>query len=85
MAYFVYILKSDKNGRYYTGSAQEVEARLAEHNRGSEISTKAHRPWSVVYTEAFETRAEANRRERQIKSMKSRKWIEEKLLNKPGS
>ena len=34
MSYFLYIIQSDKDGTYYVGSTQDIEARLARHNQG---------------------------------------------------
>jgi putative endonuclease len=39
-------------------------------------STRPYLPWVVVYQEVYETKQEANARERYIKRMKSRKFIE---------
>ena len=77
MAYTVYILESERTGRYYVGSTGDLEERLARHNQGRSKYTKADVPWRVVYTEQVETRALAMRREQQIKRRKSRKYIEE--------
>ncbi|WP_342827293.1 GIY-YIG nuclease family protein [Candidatus Lucifugimonas marina] len=71
----MYILESDPSGRLYVGSTQDVEARVARHNEGRSKSTKSHRPWTVIYTEAFETRSDAMKRELHIKSWKSRRYI----------
>ena len=76
MAYFVYILESQSNGRYYVGSTANIEARLQRHNQGRSKYTKTGIPWNVVYIEQFGTRSEAVRRERQIKRRKSRDYIE---------
>ena len=70
--YKVYVLESQKNGRYYIGYTGDMEARLAEHNRGKVKSTRYLRPLKVVYTECFQTGLEALRRERYLKSLKSR-------------
>ena len=74
--FFLYILQSCKNGRYYVGSTDNVERRLGRHNAGKVKSTKAYLPWRVVRTETFADRSEAYRREFQIKSWKKRLMIE---------
>jgi len=53
-----------------------------EHNdsRGTTYTHK-HGPWSLVWQQAFESRVQAVVREKQIKGMKSAKWIRENLLN----
>lgn len=76
MAYFVYILKcSDKT--LYTGYTNNLEWRLRAHNElitGAKY-TKTRRPVKLVYSEKFETKSEALKREHVIKKMKR----EEKL------
>jgi len=46
--YFIYVLRSQKNGRLYTGSAKDVGKRIAEHNAGQTASTKLARPYVLV-------------------------------------
>ncbi len=77
--YFVYVLQSERNGRYYIGSSEDVARRLLEHNAGMTQATRFLRPWRVIYTEPAETLAEARRREAQIKRWKSRKYMREQL------
>ena len=77
--YFVYVLHSEKSGRYYIGSSKDVEQRLAQHNSGMMRFSRHHRPWQLVYTEAHETLVEARRRESQIKSWKSPSYMERVL------
>jgi len=68
--YKVYINRSIVKNRYYIGHAEDLENRLNLHNRGEVKSTKYGIPWETVYTEEFQTRAEACRREREIKAYK---------------
>ncbi len=74
--FYVYILKSEKTGRFYIGHTQNIEIRLNEHNSGKSISTKSGIPWQLVHTEKFQTRSEAMKREREIKAKKNHKSIE---------
>ena len=76
MSYYTYILKSEKNGKYYIGSSENPEVRLQQHNWKRTPSTKSGIPWQLVYTESYETRTEAVKREYEIKRKKSRKYIE---------
>lgn len=76
MEYTLYILQSTKNGRYYVGSTEDIKKRLVKHNNGEVKSTKAYRPWKIVYSESFVTREEAYRRELQVKSWRKREAIE---------
>ena len=69
MPYYVYILRC-KDGSYYTGHAKDVEKRFEMHKKGRGAKyTRAHEPEKLVYTEKFESRGDAMRRERRIKSL----------------
>ncbi len=70
MAYFVYILQSEKDEKYYIGSSSDIEARLCFHNAGLQRSTRSRIPFKIVYTEECPDRSTALVRERQIKSYK---------------
>lgn len=70
MAYWVYILWSDKLNRYYVGSTSDVHRRLKEHNFGKSGYTKKGIPWQLIYQEPSETRKTAWQREMEIKRYK---------------
>lgn len=67
----VYILKSNKSGRYYTGHTKDIEQRLVRHNGGRVKSTRYGIPWKIIYTEMLMTKSEAAKREVEIKKYKS--------------
>jgi putative endonuclease len=79
----VYVLYSDLLDKYYIGSTADVERRTTQHNSLPEGFTKAGRPWSLVYVEDFESKSEALKREKYLKRMKSRRFIEELIQSKP--
>ena len=74
--YWVYILHSLPNGRYYTGSTEALSTRLTRHNAGLNISTRSRCPREVVHTEQFGTRKEAISREKQIKARGAKRYLE---------
>lgn len=74
--YFIYILKSNKNGRYYIGYTKDIDERLRLHNLGKVASTKRYIPWVLFHKEGYNSSVEARRRELQLKSWKSRKSLE---------
>jgi predicted GIY-YIG superfamily endonuclease len=95
MSFWVYIIKC-ADGSYYTGHTDDLESRVAMHQRG-EIPgyTSRKRPVDLVYSEAFGTREEALSAEMQIKGWSRAKkqalikgdWNEISLLarcKKPG-
>ena len=80
--FWVYILQNPQ-GRFYIGQTDNLEARLQSHNRTDEIGLKFTRkngPWNLVWQEEHHTRSSAMARERQIKAMKSSRWIRDNLL-----
>ncbi len=81
--FFVYIIKSIKIGKFYTGVTQNLEKRLKNHNRGGTKSTKPFGPWKIVHKEGFIDKNEAYRREFYLKSPKGyldKKSILSKLI-----
>ncbi len=76
MAFYTYILYSEKLDRYYVGSTGDLEERLTYHNSGYAKYTKKGVPWKLAYKEEYSTRSEAVSREMAIKKKKSRKYIE---------
>lgn len=68
MPFFVYILECvDKT--YYIGCTNNLNKRLKQHNRSKLGAhyTKTRRPVTLKYTERFDSRAEALRREYELK------------------
>jgi putative endonuclease len=85
--YWVYILENPA-GKFYVGQTANLTERLKDHNRTDGFEghyTRKNGPWKLVWSEVHESRSSAMQRERQIKRMKSAKWIREQLLGrKPG-
>jgi putative endonuclease len=63
MNYTVYILYSISFDSFYIGFTHDINVRLSQHNEGLTKSTTAKRPWKIVYTETYITKAEAIARE----------------------
>ncbi|MBI4709023.1 MAG: GIY-YIG nuclease family protein [Candidatus Portnoybacteria bacterium] len=76
--YFVYILRSLKNYYIYIGSTEDVCNRLNLHNRGRVKSTKAYRPWQLLEKQEFNTRSEAVKRERFLKTHQQKEILKKK-------
>jgi putative endonuclease len=78
--YSTYILKSEKNGTHYYGHSQNLEKRLNDHNNGRVRSTKAHRPWKIIYVEEFSLRSEAREREFFFKSLEGYNYLKQRKI-----
>jgi putative endonuclease len=69
MEYFVYILRSTKDGSLYVGHTSNLDRRLCQHNNPDGKSYTAKRgPWVLVHSEQQVDRSSAMRRERFLKS-----------------
>jgi putative endonuclease len=77
MEYYVYILQSEKSGIYYKGQTNNISDRLKNHNSGYVKSTRAYRPWKLVFYTNVETRSGAVKLERKLKNLKSKLRLEE--------
>ena len=75
--FYTYILKSLTSKRFYIGHTNNLELRLQRHNENKVISTKNRGPWNLIYCEKYNTRSEAMKRERYLKSLKIRKSLEQ--------
>ena len=73
--YYVYLLESVSNGRYYIGQTQNLERRLEYHNRGKCKYTKGKGPWKILVFKTFKTRSEAMKEEYRLKKNKNRKQL----------
>ncbi|MDD3608099.1 MAG: GIY-YIG nuclease family protein [Candidatus Moranbacteria bacterium] len=78
--FYVYLLKSLKDGNYYIGQTDNVERRFNQHNSGKSRSTKNRRPFMLLGYESYTTRNEARYREYQLKTTIEKKKFIEKIL-----
>ena len=69
--YYVYILKTSGN-TLYVGQTNDLEKRIIEHSEKSARSAKYIKyfdSFELVYSEKFNTRSEAMKRESQLKKL----------------
>jgi len=72
MPFHVYILYSVRIKKPYVGFTSDLEARVTSHNLSTKGWTVRGRPWILIYTEEFGSKAEAMDREKVLKSGKGR-------------
>jgi len=77
--YYVYVTISEKDGKLYTGSTDDLKRRLAEHSAGYSKSTMNRRPLTLIYYEACLMESDARKRERYLKSGMGKKYIHNRL------
>lgn len=76
--FYTYVLEG-KEGKHYIGYCSDLKKRLQEHNRGLNFSTKSFRPWKVIYYEACVVKADAERREKYLKTTQGGRLLKRRL------
>ena len=66
--YYVYIIKSEKDGSYYTGVTRNLRKRLREHNEGKVKSTSFKNPYTLIWYCAFRSKEKAIDFEKYLKT-----------------
>ena len=65
--YYVYLIKSKKLNKVYTGYTENLRERFKAHNFGKSDFTSKGIPWELVYYEAYASKENAQQRERSLK------------------
>ncbi len=79
--YYVYILVSEKDGKFYTGITNNINKRLKQHNHGYKAtrSTLNRGPFKLLYVQICHDRIEARSFEKYLKSGEGRELRNELL------
>jgi len=83
--YWVYVLLSLRDQHHYYGLSADVSSRVKQHNAGKVRSTKARRPFVLIYSEKVGSLAAARERERYLKSAAGRHFLMKMLTESKGS
>ena len=76
---YTYILRSLKDGKWYTGVSADFRKRLKEHNSNQVQSTKSRGPFDVIYYEACHEEGDAFAREKFLKSGLGKRYLKTRL------
>ncbi len=79
--FFVYILQSLKDHSFYIGQCDDLDRRMSKHSEGMSKYTASKKPLRLIYFEVYPSRTEALKRERVIKKMKSKIYIQNLVKN----
>jgi putative endonuclease len=79
--YYVYILKSEKDGNHYTGYTKNLELRFEQHNKGQVPSTKDRLPMKMIYFEGCLNQQDATHREKYLKTHYGKMFLKNRLSN----
>ncbi len=81
MYYYIYILKSLKDNKFYTGYTDNLKRRLEEHNTGKVASTKNRVPFELIYFEGCKNQQDATHREKYLKTSWGKRYLKLRLNN----
>ena len=76
---YVYVLRSTKDGKWYTGCTEDLRKRFSEHNDGKVSSTKGRGPFELIYYEASLNAEDAFAREKYLKSGMGKRYLKNRL------
>jgi putative endonuclease len=79
--YYVYVLKSEKDGKHYVGYTEDIKRRLKDHNAGRVPSTRKRRPLILIYWEGCLNQQDATTREKYLKTAWGKRYIKNRLHN----
>ena len=81
MYYYIYVLQSERDKRWYTGFTMDLRKRLREHNEGRYANswTKTRRPFRLIYYEACNNEQDARKREIYLKTGMGKRYLKNRL------
>jgi len=78
--YFVYVLFSLKDRKYYIGYSTDITKRFLKHTSGEVNSTRSRRPLKLLYFEGYINRKDAKGRERFLKGGSGHNYLKKQLV-----
>ena len=79
--FYVYILRSVKDKRLYSGYTADLKSRIEDHNKGKVDATEYRRPFKLIYYEAYMNQQDATSREKFFKTQWGRNYLKRVLKN----
>jgi putative endonuclease len=77
--FYVYVLRSNKSGRLYTGFTSDLRKRLTEHQEKRSPYTKARGPYELIYYEACINANDAMAREKYLKTGMGKRYVKNRV------
>ncbi|MDI6766670.1 MAG: GIY-YIG nuclease family protein [Bacteroidota bacterium] len=79
--YYVYVLQSESDKKFYTGFTKDVRKRMREHESGKVASTRNRLPLKLIYWEGCLQQSDATAREKYLKSSWGKRYLKNRLKN----
>jgi putative endonuclease len=77
--HYVYVLRSDRNGRLHIGHTGSLNRTLALHGGGRVNATKKELPFTIVYYEACTDKRDALKRESYLRGAYGQRFLLNRL------
>ena len=77
--YYVYVLQSLRDLKFYVGFTKDLKLRFDKHQEGCVESTRNRRPLRLIYYEASLNNGDALRREKYLKTYHGKLFIHKRL------
>ena len=77
--YYVYVLLSKKDKKFYIGFTENLKSRVKKHKKGKIFVTKGRLPLNLVFYEAYLNKYDALRREKYLKTKKGKTTLRSML------
>lgn len=71
----MYAIQSLTKNYIYVGMTNDLSRRIIEHNNGENRSTKAYKPFVMIFSESHLTKIKAREREKYLKSGIGREFL----------
>lgn len=78
--YYVYVLQSKKDNKFYIGSTGNLRKRFVDHQNGNVKSTRNRLPFEILCYEAYQNKKISQVREKYLKSSNGHKDLYKRFL-----
>jgi putative endonuclease len=76
---YTYVMQSEKDKKWYTGSTNDLRKRFKQHNLGQIKSTKGRGPFIIIYYEACVNDHDARIREKYLKTGMGKRYLKNRM------
>ncbi|MFH0889055.1 MAG: GIY-YIG nuclease family protein [Planctomycetota bacterium] len=77
--FYTYVIRSSKDGKWYTGYTDDLRKRFKEHNNNKVISTKGRGLFELIYYEGCLNKYDAVLREKYLKTGMGKRYLRNRL------
>lgn len=77
--FYTYVLRSKKDKKLYVGFTSDLKKRIERHKNGECSATKNRRPLNLIYYEACNSKYDAMKREKSLKTGFGRAYLKRRI------